>query len=248
MKNGSLQFEDGTQAFMGLNLRLAPGKITVVLGPSGCGKTTLLRVIGGLLPLSSGQLDFFEGTNAVLARSPKTRFCFQEPRLLPWATVADNIELPGRLANERRHGRVDTLLEWVDLKPSHRGLRPAELSGGMQMRVGLARALYDEPDLLLLDEPFAALDELMRGSLDDLLLELVTSRSMSALMVTHSVAEAVYIADEIWMLTPQPGRLLKVYESRFEERTPELRATKAFAEVVGELHLVLAQGVSESQS
>ena len=242
--DGALQFDDGTLAFDGLNLRLVPGKITVILGPSGCGKTTLLRVVGGLLPLSRGSLVFSEGDDSVLKRPPKTRFCFQEPRLLPWATVKSNIELPGQLGAELHPGRVDTLLKWVGLKLSDRLLRPHELSGGMQMRVGLARALYDEPDLLLLDEPFAALDELMRGSLDDLLLRLVRSRAMSALMVTHSVSEAVYLADEIWVLTPRPGRLLRVYESPFGERTPSLRSTKAFAEAVADLHLTLAQGVS----
>lgn len=248
LRQASLQFADGTSAFQGLDLALSPGQLIVVLGPSGCGKTTLLRAIGRLLPLSQGSLSFVDSQGAPISTAPKTSFCFQEPRLLPWATVSENIELPGRLSSALRPARVDTLLDWVELKAEHRSLRPAQLSGGMQMRVGLARALYHEPELLLLDEPFAALDELTRGTLDDLLLRLLRANEMSAVMVTHSVSEAVYLADEVWVLSAQPGRLLGKFTPKFDARTPEIRATKAFAEAVGELHLMLAKSVSEGAS
>lgn len=244
VQQGALQFADGTLAFESLDLRLDPGKLTVLLGPSGCGKTTFLRAVGGLLPLSDGTLKFFDAENAHLSRTPKTSFCFQEPRLLPWATVRENIELPGRLSGEMRDGRVETLLDWVDLKPIHQSFRPSELSGGMQMRVGMARALYHEPELLLLDEPFAALDELTRGVLDDVLLRLVKARSMSALMVTHSVSEALYLADEIWIFTAHPGRLLQVYRPPFADRTSKLRTSKAFGDALGEVHTMLAQSMT----
>ena len=243
--NATVQFGDGTIAFESVTARFNPGKVTVVLGPSGCGKTTLLRAVGGLLPLSKGQIQYDEADNGQDGIHGRMGFCFQTPRLLPWATVEENIRLPGRLTQTHLESSVARLLSWVDLKPEHAALLPHELSGGMQMRVSLARALYREPDLLLLDEPFAALDEFTRSTLDDLLLRLVSHRKMSTLMVTHSVSEAVYLADEIWILSPHPGRLVRRCTIPFENRTPALRATPEFAERVAQLHGWLAADLHE---
>ena len=238
--DATVQFGDGTVAFESVTAAFKPGKVTVVLGPSGCGKTTLLRAVGGLLPLSKGRIEYTDGHVQTLGIPRRTGFCFQTPRLLPWATVEQNIELPGRFGGDRPETSVEELLSWVDLSPEHGHLLPHELSGGMQMRVSLARALYQSPDLLLLDEPFAALDEFTRSVLDDLLLRLVNAQQMSTLMVTHSVSEAVYLADEIWILSPHPGRLLRTCTIPFEQRVPELRATPEFAEFVAKVHGWLA--------
>ena len=238
--DAAVQFADGTVAFESVSAEFKPGKLTVVLGPSGCGKTTLLRAVGELLPLSHGRIEYTGGSTTQSTLQRRMGFCFQTPRLLPWATVGENIGLPGRLSAAPVESRVEQLLSWVDLKPEHSKLLPHELSGGMQMRVSLARALYGSPDLLLLDEPFAALDEFTRSALDDLLLRLVRTQNMSTLMVTHSVSEAVYLADEIWILSPHPGRLVRTCSMPFENRTPALRASPEFAQHVAKIHGWLA--------
>lgn len=238
--DATVQFGDGTIAFESVTAQFKPGKLTVILGPSGCGKTTLLRAVGDLIPLSQGRIEYTDGKADQSMNQRRMGFCFQTPRLLPWASVEQNIRLPGRLNAASTETSVEQLLSWVDLKPEHGQLLPHELSGGMQMRVSLARALYRTPDLLLLDEPFAALDELTRSVLDDLLLRLVRTQEMSTLMVTHSVSEAVYLADEIWILSPHPGRLVRTYVLPFKERTPALRASPEFAQHVAQVHGWLA--------
>ena len=240
IQDAAVQFGDGTVAFESVTAAFKPGKVTVILGPSGCGKTTLLRVVGGLLPLSSGLLEYTDAHGQASDIPRRMGFCFQTPRLLPWATVEENIGLPGRFGGHCAAVSVEALLSWVDLRAEHAHLLPHELSGGMQMRVSLARALSQTPDLLLLDEPFAALDEFTRCALDDLLLRLVGTQQMSTLMVTHSVSEAVYLADEIWTLSPHPGRLTRTCSIEFEERVPALRATSEFAELVAKVHGWLA--------
>ena len=243
LEDGTLQFEDGTIAFRSLDLTLEPGQLNVILGPSGCGKTTLLRVLGGLLPLTTGALTFHTSSPATVTELPKTSFCFQEPRLLPWRNVCDNIALPGVLSGGTAGSTVEELLKQVELSTEHLNLLPSALSGGMQMRVSLARALYHQPELLLLDEPFAALDELTRSTLDDLLLDLIKINNTSAIMVTHSVAEAVYLADRIWILSPHPGELRHIYTSPFGHRDHGFRASREFAEAISEVHRLLAEAM-----
>jgi NitT/TauT family transport system ATP-binding protein len=238
--DATVQFGDGTIAFQSVSAKFKPGKLTVILGPSGCGKTTLLRAVGDLIPLSQGRIEYAQDHPNGPGTQSRIGFCFQTPRLLPWATVEQNIRLPGRLTSNTAATSVDELLSWVDLKPEHGQLLPHELSGGMQMRVSLARALYRSPDLLLLDEPFAALDEFTRSALDDLLLRLVRTQNMSTLMVTHSVSEAVYLADEIWILSPHPGRLVRTCTIPFGSRTAALRASPEFAQYVAKIHGWLA--------
>ncbi|MGB0647770.1 MAG: ATP-binding cassette domain-containing protein, partial [Bradymonadia bacterium] len=129
LEDGTLQFEDGTVAFRALDLTLEPGQLNVILGPSGCGKTTLLRVLGGLLPLTTGALTFNTSSTARVTKLPKTSFCFQEPRLLPWRNVNDNIALPGVLSGEASNLTVEQLLDQVELSTEHAHLLPSELSG-----------------------------------------------------------------------------------------------------------------------
>ncbi|HTT70363.1 MAG TPA: ABC transporter ATP-binding protein [Anaeromyxobacteraceae bacterium] len=220
----------------GVSLELAAGRFAAVVGPSGCGKTTLLRMVGGLERPDAGRV--------LLGGDARVSFCFQDARLLPWRSALDNVALPLELAGvargERRE-RAHEALSRVQLG-DRGGARPAELSGGMRMRVALARALVTRPALLLLDEPFGALDEVTRQELDDELLELWQASGMTALLVTHSIAEAAYLAGEVVVLSRGPGRVVLRRETALPVRGPDARATRAFQEHVVALQRALAAG------
>ncbi len=197
----SKRFEESL-AVDDVTLHLAPGSFTALVGPSGCGKTTLLRIAAGLLPPDTGSVNPAPGTAGV-------SLCFQEPRLLPWRTASANVALPLELAGvprAERRARAQEALARVQL-PDSGGALPATLSGGMRMRVALARALVTDPRLLLLDEPFGALDEITRQELDDMLRALQEAHGFTALLVTHSIAEAVSLSDEVVVLSRAPGRV-----------------------------------------
>jgi NitT/TauT family transport system ATP-binding protein len=198
-----LRFASGTQALQGLNLALKAGERVALLGPSGCGKSSVLRLLGGLLQPSSGSLQMPAGL--------RLGSVFQQATLLPWATVLDNIALPLRLQGQSRQkarAHAEPLLARVGLQGFGKAL-PHELSGGMQMRAALARALVQEPDLLLLDEPFGALDEITREQLGRELLQWHAARpQLALLLVTHSVFEAVALADRVLVMGPRPGRVI----------------------------------------
>jgi NitT/TauT family transport system ATP-binding protein len=198
-------FRSGVKALGGLTFDVRPGEFLSLLGPSGCGKSTALRLIAGLSPPSAGTIDWPGG---VRPRSD-IGFVFQEPTLMPWATVADNVRLPLRLAGVPRADatpRVNDAIERVGLG-EFAGRYPRELSGGMRMRVSLARALVTRPRLLLMDEPFAALDEITRFRLNDDLLAVWQALGMTIVFVTHSVFESVYLSGRIVVMTPRPGRV-----------------------------------------
>ena len=182
---------------------MEPGAFLSLLGPSGCGKSTLLRIIAGLVPPSEGHVRRRgEGTGGI-------GFVFQEPTLMPWATVRENVYLPLRLAGVARSAaaeRIDAMLASVGLAGFEQ-VYPRELSGGMRMRVSIARALVTEPELLLLDEPFAALDEITRFKLNEDLLRLWQARGCTVVFVTHSVFESVFLSNRIVVMTPRPGRV-----------------------------------------
>lgn len=224
-------------AVQALNLEVAAGAFVALLGPSGCGKTTVLRLLGGLDSPTSGTIRFDPPPEQI-------SYCFQEPRLLPWSTVRENIALPlalRRVPRAERAPAVDELLTLVELDGFGEH-RPHQLSGGMQMRVALARALITSPQLLLLDEPFGALDAITRSQLDDALRRIATERGMTVVLVTHSIGEAVYLADTVHVLAPRPGRLVESIPITLAHRTPEVRTTPEFAALVAQAFSALERG------
>jgi len=235
-------FEDGTRALSGATLSVPRESITVLVGPSGCGKTTLLRMLGGLDVPSAGRVDFAGGAR------PRTAFAFQEPRLLPWRSVLSNVALPLELAGVargERRDRAQEMLERVQLGGAGRKL-PGRLSGGMRMRASIARALVTRPELLLLDEPFGALDEITRHVLDDLVLSIRSELSMTVVLVTHSIAEAAYLGDRIFVMAPAPGRIVRTVEPGFAARGPALRASVPYASLMADLLQSLGTAMASS--
>jgi len=195
-------FERGTVALDGFDLDVCDGEFVSLLGPSGCGKSTALRIIAGLNAASQGTVEWPAGDG-------KIGFVFQEPTLMPWASVAANVRLPLTLSHTdeaRSQGAVEQTLERVGLADFSNAY-PRELSGGMRMRTSIARALVTEPELLLMDEPFAALDEITRFKLNNDLLALWQQLRRTVIFVTHSVFESVYLSQRIVVMTPRPGRV-----------------------------------------
>jgi NitT/TauT family transport system ATP-binding protein len=223
-------FDNGTEALRGLNLDIAEGSFSSLLGPSGCGKSTILRIIAGLEKPSSGEISWLaSGLDG--SKSPEISFVFQEPTLMPWASVHDNVWFPLRLKGLSRKDaqeRVDEALELVGLS-GFSGAYPRELSGGMRMRASIARALVTRPKLLLLDEPFAALDEITRFKLNDDLLRLWRTLDWTVLFVTHSVFESVYLSNRIVVMSERPGRVVDdiVVEAAYP-RSETFRTSKAY--------------------
>jgi NitT/TauT family transport system ATP-binding protein len=198
-------FRNGTVALAGIDLTIAAGSFVSLLGPSGCGKSTLLRIIAGLVEPSTGRREI--AGDAATAGS--IGFVFQEPTLMPWATVANNIWLPLRIAGVSRAEaapRIAEAIAAVELNGFEKSY-PRELSGGMKMRVSIARAFATRPRLLLLDEPFAALDEITRLKLNEDLLRLWQRAGWTVVFVTHSVFESVFLSSRIVVLSPRPGRI-----------------------------------------
>jgi NitT/TauT family transport system ATP-binding protein len=201
-------FANGVVALERLDLDLWPGEFVSLLGPSGCGKSTALRIIAGLSEPTRGKVEWVEAHAASAAGARRIGFVFQEPTLMPWATVAANVRLPLKLAGlpPDVQARVDAALARVGLSGFALSY-PRELSGGMKMRASIARALVTEPNLLLMDEPFAALDEITRFRLNNDLLELWQSLAKTVVFVTHSVFESVYLSQRIVVMTGRPGRV-----------------------------------------
>ena len=198
-----LSYEPGAAVIDSLDLDIFDGEFLCLLGPSGCGKSTLLRLVAGLESPDFGAMAWTEGV------APKIGFVFQEPNLMPWANVWANVYLPLRLAGFSRREADPLVMEQlsrVGLADAARKL-PRELSGGMKMRVSIARALADRPKLLLLDEPFAALDEITRWQLNDALLSLRSESAATVVFVTHSVSECAYLADRVAVMRARPGSI-----------------------------------------
>jgi NitT/TauT family transport system ATP-binding protein len=224
-------YRDGVLALGPVDLKVRRGEFISLLGPSGCGKSTALRLIAGLARPSSGSLQ-------VAAHGARGRgeqaigFVFQEPTLMPWASVRGNVGLPLKLAHVPKgeiDARVDVALAQVGLRDFAEAL-PRQLSGGMKMRASLARALVTDPDILLLDEPFAALDEITRFRLNNDLLKLWRSLRKTVIFVTHSVFESVYLSQRVVVMTPRPGRVAAEYNVNADE--PRGEAFRASADYV----------------
>jgi NitT/TauT family transport system ATP-binding protein len=202
------EFANGVQALAGLDLDVRAGEFVALLGPSGCGKSTALRIIAGLTSPSEGVVEWPHAAAPAKSES-RIGFVFQEPTLMPWASVFDNVALPLRLKRTRAAKtaeRVEVALARVGLG-AFRQAYPRELSGGMRMRVSIARALVTEPQVLLMDEPFAALDEITRFKLNDDLLQMWETLRTTIVFVTHSVFESVYLAGRVIVMAARPGRV-----------------------------------------
>ena len=236
------RYGDGPLVLDDINLLVAPGDFITFIGPSGCGKSTILKLVSGLSPLTEGELSV-AGLKPRQARD-RQAFIFQDATLLPWLTTQLNVELPLRLRGaspRERTAKARSMLELVGLGAVS-GYYPRQLSGGMKMRVSIARALTLAPQLLLLDEPFGALDEMTRNRLNEELLALRTQSPFTAMFVTHSVAEAVFLSNRIVVMAVNPGRLHAEVVVAFPyPRGPELRATAEFQAKVNEVSKLLHQ-------
>ncbi|MFI5357082.1 MAG: ABC transporter ATP-binding protein [Opitutales bacterium] len=234
------RFGDGPLVLDGIDLAARPGEFVSLIGPSGCGKSTLLRLIAGLSPVTSGRISV--AGHEPSAEAAELAFVFQEPTLLPWLSVAHNVEVPQRLRRVPAPARVaarDQALALVKLADRGRAF-PRQLSGGQKMRVSLARALTLQPKVLLLDEPFGALDEMTREHLNEELLAIRDQQAWTAFFVTHSVAEAVFLSTRIVVLSANPGRIFReVPVDLPAPRTNQTRLSRAFQEQVAEVSRLL---------
>ncbi len=234
-------YPNGLRALDAVDLKVREGDFATLLGPSGCGKSTLLRMIGGLSQPTEGSVLLWPDS-AQGGQGRRLAFVFQSPTLMPWARVERNVRLPLDLAGEESAAapKLRAALDLVGLEP-FAGLFPRELSGGMQMRVSIARALITEPRLLLMDEPFGALDEITRNRLDREMRDLWARRSLTVVFVTHSIYEAVFLSSRVLVMSARPGRILdEVVIDEPHPRTDEFRMSERFARCCKQLSDMLA--------
>lgn len=237
----SKTYEGGVQALEGVDLSVPEGRITTLLGPSGCGKTTLLKIIAGLLEPSEGEI-LIRGV-PVFEPGSERAFVFQDFALMPWGTVMRNVAFGLELKKLPKKERFDIAQKYID-KVGLTGFEksfPHELSGGMRQRVGLARALTVDAEVLLMDEPFSAVDEQTRRQFQEDLLCLLGIEKKTVIFVTHSIEEAVYVSDRIVLLSPRPGRISKIIHPDINrEGSPEdIRRDKNYLDMVEEIWQVL---------
>ena len=244
----SLIFQTGdgaVEALSKITLTVNEGEFVSLIGPSGCGKTTLLRAIANLENPTSGGLTV-NGMSAEAARLARAYgYVFQAPALLPWRNVADNVKLPLQIMGfEDVEARVSRNLELVNLNGFEKKF-PWQLSGGMQQRVSIARALAFDPKLLLMDEPFGALDEIVRDKLNQQLLELWARTKKTIVFVTHSIPEAVFLSTKIVVMSPRPGRIIDLIEVELpKQRNLDIRETPAFLKIAHRVREGLKTGHS----
>ncbi len=236
--NISMVFPDGTHALEDVSFSCVPGTFTTVVGPSGCGKSTLLKIASGLLEESAG---------SVQVERDRVGYVFQDATLLPWRNVLRNVELLAELngvSKAERKEKAMTAIETVGLA-GFEGHHPKRLSGGMKMRVSLARALVRDPSVFLFDEPFGALDEITRERLNDEVQQLFADKAFAGLFITHSISEAVYMSTQVLVMSARPGRIIDRFDIPFAyPRTPDLRFTPEFAKLSGDISRSLRGGHS----
>ena len=229
-------------AIQGLDIDIANGEFVTLLGPSGCGKSTFLRVVADLIPPSRGRIDVLSTTPQAARQHRDIGFVFQDPALLPWRTALQNVQLPlqvgGGAARKGRRGARE-LLEMVGLKDRENAY-PHELSGGQRQRVSIARALVSDPKILLMDEPFGALDEITRDRLNEELRRVWKETGLTILFVTHSIHEAAFLGQRVLMLASNPGRVREIVPVDLpEDRTLAARETPEFIRLTAHLRRVL---------
>lgn len=227
-------YGNGTVALKGADLQIRQGEFVSLLGPSGCGKSTLLRIMAGLGEVTTGTVKWWEQDYDVVgSKGRKLAFVFQNATLMPWARVRKNVRLPLDLEHAGKapevEKKIDDALDMVGLKGFDNSF-PRELSGGMQMRASIARAMVTEPNLLLMDEPFGALDEMTRNKLNDDVLKLWKEKGWTIVFVTHSVYEAVYLSSRVVVMAARPGRIVDdITIDESYPRSPDFRVSTEFA-------------------
>lgn len=236
-------YSNGTRALLPVNLTINQGEFVTLLGPSGCGKSTLLKMIAGLVEPSDGKLVLWRRDSREKVQMPLS-FVFQEATLMPWSNVQNNVRLPLDLAGVPRaeaNTRVSEALELVGLG-KFANVLPRELSGGMQMRVSIARGLVTRPKLLLMDEPFGALDEITRNKLDSDLLRLWREQGLTVMFVTHSIHEAVFLSQRVIMMAARPGRVVEdIAITESFPRSDDFRVSPSFSRYARQLQDSLLQ-------
>ncbi|MEC7764332.1 MAG: ABC transporter ATP-binding protein [Pseudomonadota bacterium] len=230
-------------ALSDVSLSIEQGEFVSIIGRSGCGKSTMLRAISNLLPPTAGEITVMGQDSVSYQKRKRFGFVFQEAGLFPWKTAAGNIEMPmkvtGHLDAAGRAARSRELLKLVQLE-GFEDHYPAQLSGGMRQRVSIARALSYEPEILMMDEPFGALDEFTRKEMHDELIRIWSSRPLTVLFVTHSLTEALYLSDRIVVMAPRPGRVKAVIDVAAPRTTdPAFRRSDAYLDQVAELEALL---------
>ncbi|MDP8964208.1 MAG: ABC transporter ATP-binding protein [Cyanobacteriota bacterium] len=235
-------YSNGTVALQDMNLTIGDGEFISLVGPSGCGKSTALRLIAGLGKMNSGSIQLGDGH-----QKPELAFVFQEAALMPWANVVENVRLPLKLAGVPKLESRATVQEALNLVglAGFEGSYPRELSGGMKMRVSIARALVTKPNIMLMDEPFGALDEMTRSKLNSDLLNLWQQKHWTIVFVTHNIYEAVYLSNRVIVMAPRPGRVVGdvTIEAPYP-RTEEFRTSRLCNEYCREVSARLTEAVT----
>jgi len=234
-------------ALADVSLGLRRGEFGAIIGPSGCGKSTLLRMAADIVEPTAGRITIDGRPPAELRARHKVGFVFQEATLLPWRTVLDNVALPIRIVGKGFADAADpaALVRLVGLE-GFEGARPRQLSGGMQQRVAIARALVLKPEILLLDEPFGALDEIIRQRMNLELLRIWSESRTTALLVTHSIAEAAFMADRVFVMATRPGRIVREIEIDLPRpRATSMMRSAAFTDCVNGLREILLEAEGE---